>query len=243
MNKHNLRNTIIGGIFVLAAPIIGAYVTYFLTSKQYNKLINDEYIKKSEFKDLKENTSAEIELKFNSEIEKYKLKIEKFGQQEDSLNKVIKTTFIDTIDGITKLAKVLKKDIKIPTGNNSFDAKLTFLELMNSGNIRYNLEFRNKANNAQLYTLQYPKCYLSDEFGNKYSLVATSSNKSLGDFFSHELPGGLKATHWMEFKPPKDDATEFKLHLKSTAYVMNKANYSPIKVSITEFKKKLIQNL
>jgi len=229
-----MKNTIVGGIFTVLAAVIGAYASYYFTSKQYDNLIDSEYVKRNELENRISDSKREIESKFKEEIERNKFTIEDYTQQTDSLKQVIKSTFVDTIDGTVRLSKVLKKDIKIPTGNGSFSLKLTTLEFMDSGNVRYNIEFRNKANKSQLYTLLYPKCYLSDEHGNRYGLKAVSSNKSLGDVYSHELPGGLKANHWLEFGPPKDNATKFKLHLSRTPYVGNKVTYSSVNVSIDE---------
>jgi hypothetical protein len=84
------------------------------------------------------------------------------------------------------------------------------IELKNNKKMRWYFSFWNKENRRIFIAVRKEDSYISDEKGNRYEILNTSSN-----FLNSYVEPGIKTKEWLEFPFPIDNAKDFRLYLNS----------------------------
>jgi hypothetical protein len=83
-----------------------------------------------------------------------------------------------------------------------FGVTLAKIVILQNGRMRWYFEFYNRTGDSRALWLSYPDSYLADMNGNRYAILADSSNTNPQGSFEIFIANGSRLDHWLEFPAP-----------------------------------------
>ena len=110
---------------------------------------------------------------------------------------------------------LLQQSIGFGNNQSGLETELTAIELRPQGALRWWFSFYNRTQRDLQLGLNYPRTYLADRTGQRYSVRRTDTLAGPKRSATFELRRGVKATHWMDFDMPPSSGTSLTVHLFS----------------------------